>query len=244
VAPSTSVRLEATPSSFEGSEELGLESGSIVLKVPKLGAHRRLSIHTPDATVTVRGTEFRVDVRQRDGHSTTAVTVLEGSVWVTKAGREITLEKGSNWSSEAAGEPPAASAAAADRAATGVAPPSTGGSVVSAVAPHAPGAASGREDAKSTLGAENDQYQRGVSAARGGDDNKAVSAFNMFLVRYPTSPLAQSAEVERFRALKRLGSVDEAARRARQYLAEYPAGFARVEAQNLAVQSLNPSGGP
>ncbi len=83
-----------------------------------------------------------------------------------------------------------------------------------------------------------------MSAARAGDDRKALAAFEGFLSRYPTSPLAQSAEVERFRALKRLGRVDQAARKARQYLAAYPSGFARAEAQALAVESLGSPSAP
>lgn len=242
VSASTSVRFEGNRIDAAGSEELGLEQGTILLKVPKLGPHRRLSIRTPDAIVTVRGTEFRVDVHERDGHSITSVGVLEGSVWVTNQGREITLEKGAEWSSEnplAALVPRGGPAESVAQQASPTVPSGSDARSVASVSPAAGSsvAGSGHEEAKSTLGAENDQYQRGVSAARLGDDRKALSAFDTFLARFPTSPLVQSAEVERFRALKRLGRSDEAARRARQYLATYPAGFARAEAQALAVQT-------
>lgn len=237
VQASTSVRFRASRTGIDGSEDVALEKGTIALKVPKLGPHRRLSIHTPDAVVTVRGTEFSVDVRERDGHTITGVNVVEGSVWVASKGREVTLEKGSEWSSEAEAiaariEPEPASA-----------PDATGApAVASPPAAHASSAA--REEPASTLGAENDQYQRAVSAARLGDDRKALGAFETFLQRFPASPLAQSAEVERFRALKRLGRSDDAARRARQYLASYPGGFARAEAQALSTPSTTAPGRP
>lgn len=260
VEPSTSLRFDDGRDAPAGVEVLGLERGTIALKVPKLGP-RRLSIRTPDATVTVRGTEFRVDVREHDGHSATAVKVVEGSVWVVSNGREITLEKGSEWSSDARGvdvPPPSATEAPPERS---EAPPPVASPPAVAAAPGAPSALPGsaaatpvygpslaapiaRDDARSTLAAENDQYQKGVSAARAGDDRRALAAFETFLARYRGSPLAQSAEVERFRALKRLGRVEEASRRARQYLAAYPAGFARVEAQSVAVESLSSTSGP
>jgi ferric-dicitrate binding protein FerR (iron transport regulator) len=230
VQASTSIRFRASRTGTDGAEDMSLDSGTIALKVPKLGPHRRLSIHTPDAVVTVRGTEFSVEVRERDGHTITGVKVVEGSVWVASKGRELTLEKGSEWSSEA--EPTVARVEPEPAAALDAA----GASAVPApAASH--GSSTSRDEPASTLGAENDQYQRGVSAARLGDDRKALGAFETFLQRYPASPLAQSAEVERFRALKRIGRVDEAARRARQYLASYPGGFARAEAQTLSSPS-------
>lgn len=244
VGASTSVRFESSRASADGAEDLALERGMIALKVPKLGPHRRLSIHTPDATVTVRGTEFSVEVREHAGRTTTGVKVVEGSVWVASKGREITLEKGSEWSSES--EPPVR----VEEPPTRIEEPRA-----STAAAESPGPASGasaaahafstaHQESSSTLGAENDQYQRGVSAARLGDDRKAIGAFDTFLQRYPSSPLAQSAEVERFRALKRQGRTDEAARRARQYLTAYPSGFARAEAQALVGTTTSASGRP
>ncbi len=105
-------------------------------------------------------------------------------------------------------------------------------------------AARSHEEATSTLGVENDEYHQAVSAVRSGNDASAVTEFDGFLARFPSSPLAQNAEVERFRALHRLGRTAEAARRARSYLVSYPRGFAHDEAQALAVDALRPSSGP
>jgi outer membrane protein assembly factor BamD (BamD/ComL family) len=62
-----------------------------------------------------------------------------------------------------------------------------------------------------------------------------VTDLEVFVSRYPRSPLTQNAYVERFRALAKLGQHARAARAAQRYLADYPKGFAREEAQELAV---------
>jgi hypothetical protein len=251
----TTVRFHTAKTGSVSSEELGLDRGAVALRVPKLGPHRTLSVRTPDATVRVRGTQFRVEVREEGGHTTTSVGVTEGSVWVTRQGKEIVLPKGGEWSSDSMeAEAPVAPALVAPPAALVPAPavalPDAGSAYsasrslgVSASSARATDPERAHDEVRSTLGVENDHYHRAVSAARAGDDRKAVLAFDDFLTRYPSSPLAQNAVVERFRALRRLGRVDEASRRARQYLAAYPSGFARAEAQSLAVQSLAPSGG-
>ena len=74
-----------------------------------------------------------------------------------------------------------------------------------------------------------------MEAKRRGDDTTALNRLDAFLVRYPGSPLAQNAQVERFRALRRLGRSQAAASEARKYLAEHPSGFARDEAQRVAI---------
>jgi TolA-binding protein len=56
----------------------------------------------------------------------------------------------------------------------------------------------------STLAAENALMQTAMVAARAGDDARAVASFGDLLARYPRSPLAENAGVERFRALGRL----------------------------------------
>lgn len=93
-------------------------------------------------------------------------------------------------------------------------------------------------DSASTLAQENDLYAAASSAARSGNDVLAVSDLSSLLSRYPASPLAQNARVDRFRALARLGRKQEAVAQARRYLADYPNGFARDEAKALVLSSL------
>jgi outer membrane protein assembly factor BamD (BamD/ComL family) len=81
-------------------------------------------------------------------------------------------------------------------------------------------------------------YAAASRAARAGNDALAVRTLNELLARYPSSPLAQNARVDRFRALNRTGKVADAVAAARRYLADYPNGFARDEAKALVLQSL------
>ncbi|HEX6764851.1 MAG TPA: FecR family protein, partial [Polyangiaceae bacterium] len=107
VAESSLVRLSAVSN---GTEELGLEVGRVDVSVPHLRSGATLSVRTPDARVTVRGTRFVVEVAARDARSVTSVSVLEGSVWVETRGQKLVLEPGARWTSGVAplgaSEPP------------------------------------------------------------------------------------------------------------------------------------------
>jgi hypothetical protein len=71
-----------------------------------------------------------------------------------------------------------------------------------------------------------------VAAARG-DDRTALAHLDELLKRFGDSPVAASARVERFRALKRLGRDSEAASAADEYLDKERDGVARDEARAL-----------
>ena len=84
----------------------------------------------------------------------------------------------------------------------------------------------------STLGEQNDLFAEAIVAKREGESQTALATFDRFLATYPASPLAQSAAVERMRLLRAAQS-PRAATAARQYLARYPNGFARAEAEDI-----------
>ena len=109
-----------------------------------------------------------------------------------------------------------------------VAAPARGRSRATLAPPDPPG---------STLAAENALLQRGLAAARVGEDRAALVAFDRLLALHPGSPLAGSARVERFRALSRLGEADAAAREARRYLADQPDEVGADQARRIAVGS-------
>lgn len=89
----------------------------------------------------------------------------------------------------------------------------------------------------STLAEENRLLVRAMVASRRGDEANAVGHLDDFLRRFPESPLAQNAEVERFRSLARAGNDAAAREAARRYLAEHPEGMAGDEARRLVVGS-------
>jgi hypothetical protein len=109
-------------------------------------------------------------------------------------------------------------------------------------APHA--ATFANDDARdpSTLADENRLMQSALLAARQGQNALTEQRLTELLSRYPSSPLAQNALVERFRSLRRSGDRTAAARQARRYLEAYPRGMASDEARQVA--GLNVPGEP
>lgn len=204
------------------TQALRLDHGSLDLHVAKLAADQRFLVETPDAEVEVRGTAFKVSLVSPDaacGAGTpTRVSVTEGVVVVRHSGVESRVEAGQQWPSGCA------QAAVAARGPS----PSAGTRGPGSAAP------------ASSLGEQNDMFADAMAAKRRGDSGEALADFDRFLARYPSSPLAESAMVERMRLLR---GVDpgRAPAAARQYVGRYPNGFARAEAEAiLAGTSSSP----
>ena len=241
---------ELTVSALElGNDELVLDRGRVDLTVPKLHSGHTLSVTTPDSTVTVRGTRFSVEVVLAGSGATTNVEVTQGSVWVRQGDTRLVLVAGSHWSSGQRATTlladPRASAAVAPTSAVGSAPSaSIGGpsqtksAATSGATPALSGARTQATPELSTLAEENELYAAAARAAREGNEALAIGDLSALLTRYPSSPLAQNARVDRFRAVMRSGRTKEAAAQARSYLADYPNGFARDEAKALVLRSL------
>jgi hypothetical protein len=80
---------------------------------------------------------------------------------------------------------------------------------------------------------QNQLFADAKRARREHRDAEGLALCQELLTKYPGSVLAQEAQVERFRALARLGRAAEARRYAAGYLASYPLGFAADEARAL-----------
>jgi hypothetical protein len=87
----------------------------------------------------------------------------------------------------------------------------------------------------STLAEENALLTRALASSRSGNDVAAVGLHDALIARYPRSPLARNAELERLRALSRLGNAAATRAAARRYLAKYPDGMGADEARRLAL---------
>jgi hypothetical protein len=87
------------------------------------------------------------------------------------------------------------------------------------------------------LAKQNGLMQAALAARKSGDHAQAVRLLDELLRGHPGSPLTESARVERFRSLRRLGRHAEATREARRYLARHGSGFARDEARGLVLGS-------
>ncbi len=193
---------------------LHLSAGSIDLHVAKLTAQQRFVVGTSDAEVEVRGTRFHVSVVRPDpacGHGTpTRVAVTEGVVVVRHDGTEDRITAGEVWPDGCARAGGAASANDGAR---------TGGSLRVA-------------GPVSTLPERNDLFKRAVDANNAGDVRGAVAGFELFLGRYPSGPLAEDARIQIMKLLVKV-SPSQAASAAHQYLAEYPKGASRDEAEGI-----------
>jgi hypothetical protein len=230
-------------------ERVDLGAGQVEVEVPTLGPTRSLQIRTAEATVVVHGTRFVVrEIAATDGgEGETQVEVTEGLVSADCRGVTTYLPAGSTWSSRqiATGQAPVVTPGT--RASENE-PAGTGATTASSSMPTPPSAAVAPtktktvgerepEEPGSTLAIENALLQRAMSAARSGDDRRAVQLLDELLSRYPTSPLAQNAKVERMRAFARLGDQSALSRESRRYLAEHPDGFARDEARGGVLPS-------
>jgi ferric-dicitrate binding protein FerR (iron transport regulator) len=222
-----------------------LASGSVRADVAKLTSGERFIIRTGDAEVEVRGTSFRVAQVAPDpscgGGTRTRVDVYEGTVVVRAAGAETPVTAGEHW--------PRCTAPRTDVAPAPTAKPTTR-LAPSAAPPIAPPPASSAPPASteiartmgdeppppSELSTQNDLFAQAVAAKRSGQNAAAVAAFERFLSRYPSSPLAETATAER---MKLLATYDQgrAAAAARDYLARYPRGYARRDAEAIAGTS-------
>jgi hypothetical protein len=204
------------------AQAVRLDSGSLDLHVAKQAGDQRFVVRTFDAEVEVRGTQLRVSVVPPDpscgGGTSTRVAVSDGVVVVRHGGSEARVGAGEQWP---AGCGPASSDASS-AAVGGVGPGA-------AHVPPSPSTAS-------TLGEQNDLFAQAIAAKRRGDAGSAIAEFDRFLARYPNSPLAESATVERMRLLRSVGS-SRAPAAAKAYLARYPNGFAHAEAEAIEAGS-------
>jgi hypothetical protein len=230
--------LEAGP-----VQRFRLLKGSVRADVAKLHPGERFLVATPDAEIEVRGTSFRLSATGGDTvcdePSTTRLEVFEGVVAVRHGAAVTLVSAGDVWPGgcrpRTAVVPLPAPAPLVPIAAPVAAPPATPHPRAHAarIAAPAPPLA---EEPSSTLAAQNDLYGRAVAAARLGEREKALELFDDLERRFPHGPLGESAMVGRMRLVA--GPDPGAARAlAREYLARFPTGFARAEAQALLAGS-------
>jgi hypothetical protein len=218
---SSAGRIEVV-STTTAERRLRVPLGTVEVDLPRKLPHgQALIMETPDAQVRVVGTAFRVDVNlDESGKPATEVAVRRGTVWVSQRGeRRATLGAGSKWRS--APEPSAETASAAT--------PKSEARTEAFASRGAPRPA----EPQGTLAEENRLYESALAARNAGDDRRAAEAFGQLLGRYPRSVLREQSLAERFRALDRAGQVSAAVASARRYLAAYPEGFARADAERI-----------
>ena len=218
------------PQATQVEERYRLALGHVDVSVDKNSKiTRSVVVETPNAEVVVHGTVFAVGVSPRAQHTVTEVSVTRGSVWVLANGVQVALlGPGQHWSSE--NQPASTPPAPLGIGVSGSEPVPATDTVV-----RAPRREQTSAEAKaSTLAEQGHMFQDAIDARNRGDDARAVELFTRLVARYPSY---EEAEVQLFRAQKRLGQTAAAAAGARRYLAEHPQGFAHEEARTLALSS-------
>jgi hypothetical protein len=233
---STGTRVELGSASLLTLESQGalqlfaLQQGLLDAHVAKLGSGQRFVVDTPDAQVEVRGTVFHLEVLAEPepcgSGARTRLDVREGVVEVRTGSGVIRVGAGERWPSDcksatAAEQPAAPSASAPETTAARAAP----------LKPVLP-AGGARSVQRSLLAAQNDAFRAAVQAQDSADSAAALGAYARFIRRYPASPLAENAYVERLRLLAASDSARAKVEAAR-YLQRYPNGFAREEAERI-----------
>ncbi len=231
VAPATKLTV---PAATRLEERYRLALGRVDVSVDKDSRlSRSVVVETPNAEVVVHGTVFAVGVASRSDRTVTDVSVTRGSVWVMANGVQVALlGPGQHWTSET----PAGSAHGVSDVASEVKDASSHvDRVPLRERIHVARSRDATAEAKaSALADESRMFQDGIDARNRGDDARAVELFSQLLARYPSY---EEAEVQLFRAQKRLGRAASAAAQARRYLAQHPQGFAHDEARTLALSS-------
>ena len=232
IGPATKLTV---PQATNIEERYRLALGRVDVSVDKESrVTRSVVVETPHAEVVVHGTVFAVGVSSHTDHLVTEVSVTRGSVWVLAGGVQVALlGPGQHWSSDSplangSGTPTNTSGSASEAPAALPIESATPRDVVRAPH-HEPTVA---EIKASTLAEQSRMFQDAIDARNRGDDLRAVELFTRLLARYPSY---EEAEVQLFRAEKRLGRAAAAAAEARRYLAQHPQGFAHEEARALAL---------
>jgi hypothetical protein len=218
-----------------------LDTGRVTARVPKLGPARTFAVETPEATVLVHGTAFSVERTAPSAESAprTIVDVGEGTVAVRHHGIEVLLHACDHWSSGSSLPSELESAPDIDPAAgspdRGASRPKSSPPAHRTSGAPAKGPEGISSDKSSNLAAENRLLQAAMAARQQGDARRAVQLAGELVTRFPGSPLVEEARVERMRALLGASGAAAAAAEARSYLTDYPAGFARQEANRIVA---------
>lgn len=222
------------------TQSFTLHAGSIHADVAKLVTGERFLVHTDDVEIEVRGTSFTVSLVTADpscgGGTPTRLVVDEGVVVVRAAGVEDRVAAGEEWPR---GCGPSTVQSPATDPTVGPTPPLVAANGTKQGAPSiaavtSPPLASPPLPTGSDLAAQNDLFAQATAEKQRGDTAKAIAAYERFLAKYPGSTLAESAIVERMRLLRAIDP-GRGALAAKSYLARYPKGFARGEAEGIAA---------
>jgi hypothetical protein len=208
------------------TQRFRLAAGSIRADVHKLAQGEQFVVGTRDGEIEVRGTSFRLSDVPSDAAcgngSTTRLSVYEGVVAVRVGSAEARVAAGESWPANCVGVPSSAVPP------FGEGPSSSGSAPTRSILAPVPS----KETSRTLLAEQNDMYARAIAKRESGDFDGAVGAFDHLIAKYPACPLAENALAERMKILA-TANPPRAMQAAREYLAKYPQGYAREDANTV-----------
>lgn len=232
---------ELTLDKMDKVQSFALGAGAVNARVAKLHDGERFLVRTADVEVEVRGTVFEVSLVKPDptcGNGTpTRVHVSEGVVVVRKDGLESRVAAGEQWPvgctvTVAVEKPAPAPELAPAPPKLEVAHPTVASpSVAVAVAPK-PSVSAASPPVVDGLATKNDVFAAALRAKNQGQLHTALAGFDTYLSQYPDGELVENASAQRMSILSKIDP-PRAVAAAKQYLARWPNGFAREEAQAI-----------
>ena len=246
VAPRFDVESSADavwkPSTEAGTTRIALAHGRVSFSVPHLEKYQRFIVSLPDAEVEVRGTRFTILV---EGGRTRSVSVTEGRVaFLRPATHELLLGPGDSWRAPAENSDGGAELAEA-RTEGSAAPGSSSSEGEREIQPKADTKPRPTGSASPTGTTDMEAGRAFAAAMREFQDGRlhdADAALSKFVHQFPHDSRAEDAAYLRCVVHRRLGDEAGAAALAHAYLASYPSGLRRREAESI-LRSL-PDAGP
>jgi ferric-dicitrate binding protein FerR (iron transport regulator) len=237
-------------SAIEGHvARVSLRAGVASFHVEHVAPGKRFLLALPDGELEVHGTRFLVDVQ---AGATRSVEVTEGLVALRLGGApQRFLRAGEHWSAD--GTTSATSAAPLGTVATPAPPPrndaTAAGGTSAPLTGTTPGTTPGRTGGTASAAnasasvrpalSASDRYAEAIGAYRVGAYAKADALFAAFVRDFPGDPSCEDASFLRAVCHQRIGDSAGAASLARAYLARYPSGLRRPEAERIAAPTAD-----
>jgi TolA-binding protein len=214
-----------TATTSDAVTRVTLTKGTASFRVERLSERSRFVVALPDGEIEVRGTRFVVEV---EGGRTRRVSVSEGVVELRIGPEPRRLVAGEAWSEAGVSLPnPTASVSTSQDV-----------DLLRSNAPPGSASAAPAHDARSLAG---ERFAEAMGAYTRGDYRRAEPLFAAFVREHPKDARAEDATFLRAEGLARSGDRDGAAAAARAYLAAFPRGLRRPEAERLAGLTSEPA---
>lgn len=209
---------EATMTEEAGTQLVALRLGAVTATVAKLGDRARFIVRTEEAVVEAHGTVFRVARRTAPGCGLqTTVHLTEGRISVRDAAGERLLTAGEEWGSACKTDLALAPSTARM--------PTSATAMMTSPGPTPP-------PPSSELMVQNTLFSRAMAQKSRGDRRAALATLDELLTTYPATQLREPACAQRMN-LAATSDPDRAPSLARAYVAEFPRGFARKDADAI-----------